>query len=90
MSMGPRIRIPTRMTRRDIDKEHRVSRPLELLFDLIFVVAVAQIAAQFAHTITAPGYGVPGTILLVALVTSAPTATSIVDTVRRPARGAPR
>jgi low temperature requirement protein LtrA len=60
MSMGPRIRIPTRMTRRDIDKEHRVSRPLELLFDLIFVVAVAQIAAQLAHTIAAPATGCRG------------------------------
>ena len=116
MSMGPRTRIPSRITRRDIDNEHRVSSPLELLFDLTFVVAVAQIAAQLAHTIAAikdaaakrtlgvvvaaasmllvslgaSGYGVPGTITLVVLVTSALTATSIVDTVRRPARGAPR
>ncbi|MBC7402616.1 MAG: low temperature requirement protein A [Microbacteriaceae bacterium] len=87
MSTGPRICIPAPMTRRDIDKEHRVSRPLELLFDLIFVVAVAQIAAQLAHTIDASGHGVPGTIMLVALVTSASAATSIVANERRTARG---
>lgn len=87
MSMGPRIRIPAPITRRDIDKEHRVSRPLELLFDLIFVVAVAQIAAQLAHTIAASGHGVPVTIALVAPVASASTATSIVAIERRTARG---
>jgi low temperature requirement protein LtrA len=37
------------MVGRDIGEEHRVSSPLELLFDLTFVVAVAQIAAQLAH-----------------------------------------
>ena len=30
---------------------HRVSTPLELLFDLCFVVAVAQAAAQLDHAI---------------------------------------
>ena len=30
------------MTGRDRDEEHRASTPLELLFDLCFVVAVAQ------------------------------------------------
>jgi low temperature requirement protein LtrA len=34
------------MTGRDPDQEHRASTPLELLFDLCFVVAVAQAAAQ--------------------------------------------
>ena len=34
------------MRPRDIDEEHRASTPLELLFDLCFVVAVAQAADQ--------------------------------------------
>ena len=34
------------MRPRDIDEEHRVSTPLELLFDLSFVVAVSQAADQ--------------------------------------------
>jgi len=41
----------TRMTARDTTEAHRVSSPLELLFDLTFVVAVAQIAAELAHGI---------------------------------------
>ncbi|QNE48275.1 low temperature requirement protein A [Glaciihabitans sp. INWT7] len=41
------------MSGRDIDEENRVSSSLELLFDLTFVVAVAQIAVQLARTITA-------------------------------------
>lgn len=53
MTSAPRIRIRTRMSGRDIDEENRVSSSLELLFDLTFVVAVAQIAMQLAHTITA-------------------------------------
>lgn len=39
------------MSGRDVDEKHRVSSPLELLFDLTFVVAVAQVASQLAHTI---------------------------------------
>lgn len=38
-----------RMRPRAIDEPHRVSSPLELLVDLTFVVAIAQIAAQLAH-----------------------------------------
>ena len=38
----------TRMAARDITESHRASSPLELLFDLTFVVAVAQIAIQLA------------------------------------------
>lgn len=34
---------------RDIHEEHRVSTPLELLFDLTFVVAIALAAAQLHH-----------------------------------------
>ena len=47
----PSFRIRTRMTGRDHDEQHRVSSPLELLFDLTFVVAVAQVAEQLAHSI---------------------------------------
>jgi low temperature requirement protein LtrA len=43
-----RFRILTRMTARETDEEHRTASPLELLFDLTFVVAVAQIADQLA------------------------------------------
>jgi low temperature requirement protein LtrA len=39
------------MTGRPVDEEHRVATPLELLFDLTFVVAVAQVAAELAHGI---------------------------------------
>ena len=41
----------TRMAARDITESHRASSPLELLFDLTFVVAVAQIAIQLAARI---------------------------------------
>jgi low temperature requirement protein LtrA len=40
-----------RMTARDTAERHRGSTPLELLFDLTFVVAVAQVAARLAHSI---------------------------------------
>ncbi|SEA93882.1 Low temperature requirement protein LtrA [Leifsonia sp. 21MFCrub1.1] len=46
-----------RMTGRSTDERHRVSSPLELLFDLTFVVAIAQVAGQLAHA------GETGTIL---------------------------
>jgi len=39
------------MTARDTTESHRASSPLELLFDLTFVVAIALIAAQLAHSI---------------------------------------
>ncbi|MFI6883120.1 low temperature requirement protein A [Streptosporangium canum] len=45
------IRIRVRMSSRPIDEPHRVSSPLELLFDLTFVVAVAAVTAQFGHAI---------------------------------------
>jgi low temperature requirement protein LtrA len=41
------------MTARDVSESHRASSPLELLFDLTFVVAIALIAAQLAHSIEA-------------------------------------
>ncbi|TAJ47267.1 MAG: low temperature requirement protein A [Herbiconiux sp.] len=40
-----------RMRARDIDEPGRVSSPLELLFDLTFVVAIASIVSQLAHAI---------------------------------------
>ncbi|WP_223695169.1 low temperature requirement protein A [Leifsonia poae] len=43
----PAFRI--RMTGRATEESHRVSSPLELLFDLTFVVAIAQISTQLAH-----------------------------------------
>ncbi|MGO4299658.1 low temperature requirement protein A [Leifsonia sp. RAF41] len=45
--MTSAFRIP--MTGRSTDERHRVSSPLELLFDLTFVVAIAQVAGQLAH-----------------------------------------
>src|SRR3954464_10409519 len=39
------------MTARPIDEPNRVSSQLELLFDLTFVVAVAAITDQLAHTV---------------------------------------
>jgi len=43
------LRVRTRA--RDITEEHRVSSPLELLFDLTFVVAVGSLVAQLAHQV---------------------------------------
>jgi low temperature requirement protein LtrA len=43
--------IRTRMHARDITESHRASSPLELLFDLTFVVAIAQLVVQLAHHI---------------------------------------
>ena len=43
--------IRTRMVARDVTEEHRASSPLELLFDLTFVVAIASLVAQLAHSI---------------------------------------
>jgi low temperature requirement protein LtrA len=37
------------MRERSTDEPHRASSPLELLFDLTFVVAVASITARLAH-----------------------------------------
>lgn len=36
---------------RDRHEDHRVATPLELLFDLTFVIAFAQAASQFAHAV---------------------------------------
>ncbi len=45
-------RAPRRhMAGRDIDEAHRVSTPLELLFDLTFVVAIAIAGTQLHHSV---------------------------------------
>ncbi|MFG2004218.1 low temperature requirement protein A [Spirillospora sp. NPDC048911] len=49
------------MTARAIDEPHRAASQLELLFDLTFVVAVAAVTAQFAHTI-ADGHALTGLV----------------------------
>ncbi|WP_370972233.1 low temperature requirement protein A [Amycolatopsis sp. cg9] len=48
------------MRSRDRDEHHRVATPLELLFDLCFVVAVGQAAAQLHHALAEghAGHGV--------------------------------
>jgi low temperature requirement protein LtrA len=43
--------VSSRVTARDIDEPHRKTTPLELLFDLTFVVAVASVVNQLAHAI---------------------------------------
>lgn len=40
-----------RMGPRDRDETHRAATPLELLFDLCFVVAVAQVADRLHHAL---------------------------------------
>jgi low temperature requirement protein LtrA len=45
------------MTSRDTDEEHRASTPLELLFDLCFVVAVARAASLLHHAVAAGDAG---------------------------------
>lgn len=42
---------------RDIHESHRVSTPLELLFDLFFVVAIAAAAAQLHHAVVGDHLG---------------------------------
>ena len=37
------------LTGRDPEEPHRASTPLELLFDLSFVVGVASVAAELSH-----------------------------------------
>ncbi|MCU1446909.1 low temperature requirement protein A [Cryobacterium sp.] len=45
------FRVHRRMTARNTAESHRAASPLELLFDLTFVVAVAQLVVQLAHGI---------------------------------------
>ena len=44
------------MVARDIEEEHRVSTPLELFFDLCFVVAVAAAAGELHHSEAHPDH----------------------------------
>jgi len=48
-----------RMTGRDPDESHRAATPLELLFDLSFVVAFSQAGEQLSHSL-AEGHVLPG------------------------------
>src|SRR5687767_6364677 len=41
---------------RDPDEQHRVASPLELFFDLVFVVAIASAAAELHHGLSAAHY----------------------------------
>jgi low temperature requirement protein LtrA len=64
---GSRVRVWYRpMTARDSGERHRVSTPLELLFDLCFVVAVGQAGVSLHHSLTENHFG--GGILYFALV----------------------
>lgn len=47
----PALNLTRRMTARNTHESHRVSTPLELLFDLTFVVAISLVAARLAHGI---------------------------------------
>ena len=47
-----------RMTGRDPHEAHRVATPLELLFDLTFVLSFGFAASQFAHALAEGHYGV--------------------------------
>ncbi|MEU4202487.1 low temperature requirement protein A [Streptomyces sp. NPDC045470] len=55
-----------RMTARGRSEAHRAATPLELFFDLCFVVAVAQAGRQLVHALAEghPGHGVPGYLML--------------------------
>ena len=50
-SQTPAKRLLLRMAGRDIHETNRVSTPLELLFDLTFVVAIAAAASQLHHAV---------------------------------------
>ncbi|MDC7338532.1 low temperature requirement protein A [Streptomyces lydicus] len=54
------------MQARRRDEEHRTATPLELFFDLCFVVAVAQAGRQLAHALTEGhwGHGISGYLML--------------------------
>ncbi|MEV0388503.1 low temperature requirement protein A [Nonomuraea sp. NPDC050643] len=58
---GITYRIRVRMSARAIDEPHRAASPLELLFDLTFVAAIAAATAQFAHDI-ADGHASTGLV----------------------------
>jgi low temperature requirement protein LtrA len=45
--------VQRRMSARTVAEPHRTATPLELLFDLTFVAAVAQLAGRFSHAVVA-------------------------------------
>jgi low temperature requirement protein LtrA len=49
--------LATPLTGRSPDEEHRASTPLELFFDLVFVVAVAQVSSELQHGLVAGDIG---------------------------------
>lgn len=55
-----------KMAGRDPDERHRVATPLELLFDLTFVVAFGIAASEFSHALAAGHVGVGLTAFLFA------------------------
>ncbi|MFD3421314.1 low temperature requirement protein A [Streptomyces decoyicus] len=58
--------MPVLMRARRRDEEHRTATPLELFFDLCFVVAIAQAGRQLAHALAEghPGHGISGYLML--------------------------
>src|SRR4051812_16620960 len=65
MGAGPgRLHVP--MRGRSATEPHRASSPLELLYDLTFVVGVSSIAAKLVHGIAGGNAG--GTIVLYLMV----------------------
>lgn len=81
MSLGPRIRIRTRMAGRDLGEQRGALRSL---------APAVPAAIALLLPLGTPRHGVPGTIALLTLVTSGLTAASIVDNARRMARGPQR
>ncbi|MEU7579784.1 low temperature requirement protein A [Streptomyces sp. NPDC041068] len=63
---GQRVTVLSRMRARRRDEPHRAATPLELFFDLCFVVAVAQAGARLVHAVAEgdPGHGVTGYLLV--------------------------
>ncbi|MFC5722044.1 low temperature requirement protein A [Streptomyces gamaensis] len=55
-----------RMHARGRGEAHRAATPLELFFDLCFVVAVAQAGRQLVHALAEghPGHGIPGYLMM--------------------------
>ncbi|WP_328732363.1 low temperature requirement protein A [Streptomyces caniferus] len=58
--------MPVLMRARRRDEEHRTATPLELFFDLCFVVAIAEAGRQLAHALAEgqPGHGITGYLML--------------------------
>jgi low temperature requirement protein LtrA len=63
---GPRAHRLRRMAGRDPREKHRVATPLELLFDLTFVVAFGLSASEFAHLLVTGHVGAGLTAFLFA------------------------